>query len=71
MVVYDEDDNKTNRYLAIDNHYNVNGNKNVKNTSREVNNKIQICKRCSVQVDSAYSATDVLEVFVSINDVLS
>ena len=47
MVVYDEDDNKTNRYLAIDNHYNVNGKKNVKNTSRGVNNKNHICKCCS------------------------
>ena len=28
-------------YIII---YNVNGNKNVKNTSRELNNKIQICK---------------------------
>ena len=40
----------------------VNGNKNVKNTSRGVNNKI--CKRCSVQVGSAYSATNVLEVLM-------
>ena len=62
---------QTSTYIAIHNHYNVNGNKNVKDTFRGVDNKIQICKCCSVQVDSTCSTTDVLNVFVSINDVLS